>query len=900
MRLHLTIQRHGLPVTRILWTTSPHSQFGPNASNGSPMIPAAASAITSTRLPNALYSSGGYTFAQLLEDVNEVIPLETESAQFDEECSGQWGLEDYVVEVGGSECLHFMEVGGLLRDGDEVLIRALQIEDLRARRLSGRHQISGDGKHLIDGVPFGKPFLKRPTSSRPAITIPPRKKRRTTIAGWDYGVGYDDDADWEPPKRLLSNVEVDALGNSGNSEGKKAEGHGTTFQDDFQDYHEPEDDGDGTVIRHPVDQESESESDMSDTREGELEEELKALAEDLEAPPISKPEDQVKQQTESARRALRSGPRTPSITPKRDAPKVTQSTSTPAESRADAKVVQFEDEKPASQALKPESTPVSKAKSPSVSSAGSVSDDSDSSSLASDSSGVSDSSSDEDSSSESGHSLSDSDDSDDSNESDDSDDESTSESDDSSASESEDEDVSDSDTSVEAPIKNAPPGAGSLRTKKSNQRNKMRRRLAKLKELGALPAQADFAALREWEDVHGCEYYIPETRPEPKPETKSGAKAELNSKNRGDKKEQERAEFEARRQKLLQDLAAGGVDVSVTPEKESVPPHDENKRKTRSARDISVNGNTDSDSSKRRTLDVASSRRMLFGSLGVRAPRNKEDEDATRRKLAANITHIPPRKSVGQDAEVGHESDVEHNWEEKLTIRATECIHDDIELTAPPFPFEQRWDHDASNIIRQRKGWGKKRKRRQQLQVYDAGEEEYGNWEDSYFDGDDRLNYDDTEQLNGEHQAENEAEESAEDLPVLPTNHLTLPDLSEDHLQRASIIAFKQLDLSKATNWQPTVSEYRVAEIHDVYEDNILKIRLAKRDRRQVADVDPDEVETDKPYYTGFEMPGLEDDAAEDDGFRELSYADFIEPKLLRAAPAAGTGDAEKPSMSVH
>lgn len=85
------------------------------------MLPAASSALASTRAPNALFSNGGYTIAQLLEDVNEVIPLETEPALFDTECSGQWGLEDYVVEVGGSECLHFMEVEGLLRDGDEVL-----------------------------------------------------------------------------------------------------------------------------------------------------------------------------------------------------------------------------------------------------------------------------------------------------------------------------------------------------------------------------------------------------------------------------------------------------------------------------------------------------------------------------------------------------------------------------------------------------------------------------------------------------------------------------------------------------------------------------------------------------------------------------------------------------------
>lgn len=123
MRLHLIIQRHGLPVTRILWTTSPPSLFEQHARHPASSLIAAptASAITSSRAPNALYATGGYTIAQLLEDVNEVVPLETEPAVFDQEFSGQWGLEDYVVEVCGSECLHFMEVEGLLRDGDEVL-----------------------------------------------------------------------------------------------------------------------------------------------------------------------------------------------------------------------------------------------------------------------------------------------------------------------------------------------------------------------------------------------------------------------------------------------------------------------------------------------------------------------------------------------------------------------------------------------------------------------------------------------------------------------------------------------------------------------------------------------------------------------------------------------------------
>lgn len=77
MRLRLTILRHKLPSISVLWT-----------------VPA----------------SKPQTVAQLLEDVNHIVPLEAES----------WGLEDYVVEVGGFECLHFSSVAELLKDDDEV------------------------------------------------------------------------------------------------------------------------------------------------------------------------------------------------------------------------------------------------------------------------------------------------------------------------------------------------------------------------------------------------------------------------------------------------------------------------------------------------------------------------------------------------------------------------------------------------------------------------------------------------------------------------------------------------------------------------------------------------------------------------------------------------------------
>lgn len=59
--------------------------------------------------------------------------------------------------------------------------------------MSGRHQISGDGKHLIDGVAFGRPRLKTPRD-RPAVDIPSLKRRRIT---------YESEDDEEEEPRLL-------------------------------------------------------------------------------------------------------------------------------------------------------------------------------------------------------------------------------------------------------------------------------------------------------------------------------------------------------------------------------------------------------------------------------------------------------------------------------------------------------------------------------------------------------------------------------------------------------------------------------------------------------------------------------------------------------------------------
>lgn len=83
LRLRVTVQRHGLPEVKLVW----------------PCV----------RSPDL-------TVSKFLSQINEVMPLE----------SGEWGLEDYVVELadgsGGSyECLHFQPVAHILKSDDHVL-----------------------------------------------------------------------------------------------------------------------------------------------------------------------------------------------------------------------------------------------------------------------------------------------------------------------------------------------------------------------------------------------------------------------------------------------------------------------------------------------------------------------------------------------------------------------------------------------------------------------------------------------------------------------------------------------------------------------------------------------------------------------------------------------------------
>lgn len=147
MRLRLVVRRHNLPETRVLFSVS---------------------------------LDDDPTISQLLEQINAVIPLE----------SDHWGLDDYALELRTSpdgaafEALHYQHVAAILQHDEEVYIRPLLTPDLKKRHLSGRDQISTDGRHLVDGVPYGRPLLRHPLN-RPSISIPPRKRQRLLSDGQD-------------------------------------------------------------------------------------------------------------------------------------------------------------------------------------------------------------------------------------------------------------------------------------------------------------------------------------------------------------------------------------------------------------------------------------------------------------------------------------------------------------------------------------------------------------------------------------------------------------------------------------------------------------------------------------------------------------------------------------------
>lgn len=466
-------------------------------------------------------------------------------------------------------------------------------------------------------------------------------------------------------------------------------------------------------------------------------------------------------------------------------------------------------------------------------------------------------------------------------------------------------------------VRNVAPGQGRKETRMRNQRRRDRKKLAYLKSIGVLPDAATIADFKKWNA----------TREETAHPLNAQESEELSS-----KESDPVAAFEANRQALLDSIASGGIELE--------PNQPDAQNLSRRAHSVDASAFPDMQESRtaatpavaqsaietqhaasepprrRAKLDLASSKRLLFGSLGLRTPKTKDDEQFLREKLMKNVKPMNnARCDRVDDAAPNHVMD-DDSWKDKIILKAVECCHDGIELSTPPFPFVQRWDpQQQGHYTNNRNGQGgKSKKRKRNKQHYDEQEQaqdgesgareaevlndpEVNHGAPGNGDSDQAVRHTDSEGYEGaiNDQLMRDATGisataptkflDAEDLPALPDDISSCKTLISEETVPGTIFAYKQLDMSQDTGWQPKISDYRTATVNEVREDGVLQVTLAQRDR-------PDQIkaydaQTGKRLYSKFEMPDYEDsDVDNDDGVFEIAFADLIEPKLIQAAVA--------------
>lgn len=330
---------------------------------------------------------------------------------------------------------------------------------------------------------------------------------------------------------------------------------------------------------------------------------------------------------------------------------------------------------------------------------------------------------------------------------------------------------------------------------------------------------------------------------------------------------------------------------------------------------------------RRARLDVGAGRRLLFGALGIKTPKTKTDEEKVRNALMKDIRPIKVIKELETEQKNETEDADPDAWRKKMNYRAVECVEEGVELSEPPFPFYQRWDpqqqiawpqhgnrggkrkkdqRDQPHFYEENAQASKKQKRRKGKHAY-TEEQEYleASYEPSQDDSGigapivnsyqpaglqtDEVEREVSQQLMSEIQfPADQCSEVPEDLTPLPENLSILSDLPKGHVKPGMIIAFKRLEMSAATQWQPQVSAYQTARVVAIENDQ-LQIMLAMRDREQRTK-EYDE-ETGERIFDRFDVPDDEDMEEEDDGMLDISFSELIEPKLVKDALIVNVND---------
>lgn len=770
MRLRLRIERNELPAVSVLWTIE----------------------------PNTLKQ----TVAQFLQRVDERVPLEGES----------WGLEDYAVAVGGYEAFHFSEVGDCFQNEDEVIIKPLQFVDVRARTITGRDQITSDGRHLLDGIPFGKPLLKRPR--RPDVRIPPRKRQRV-----EQVEDVPDEEDEWLAAAIARLEDEDSDDDEEDADFGMGKGEAEDGAEEEEEEEEEEDEDESDEDRPSIRTRRTRRQRLIDDEAEELDED----EEEGEVSDTSSSEDSDTSQDDSD---------------VSDSSNTSSSDSDDAASEKSWNGIETSPTKPTAPLVNGSENDISPPKMPEIP-----------------------------------HRL----------------------------------------------VFTNPPFEGSDHTKSRNARRRDQRKLKHLKESGVLPGNATMSDMKTWEKDHGVSNGL---------EVKKVAQSQRTK----TKKVVEGQTIEVARQRLVDQIFAGGVDVAGESQFQYDSHIEVDGKPTSAATEAvltngdrieqdAVSGGDEASedeapdeepsapptvaldgipeqhedavaesvaASRRARIDLAGTNRLVFGSLGVRTPKNQADKDALQKKLSARASrNVLAKETESAEPEHGMDQDPEA-WRDKIELSAVECCDEGIKLSAPPFPFQQRWDPQYQ-YSKKRKGPAKSSKNSKASRTANGMGVDYVESYDKYnTNGEsDALNYDDPEDDEEDDSyweegalLEDDGEEMDEQpvddgFPSLPSDLATLPVVAEADAQEGDFITYKQLICSAATNWTPTTVD-RTVKLGSKADNGGWNVTFATRDkRRKEYDNEGNRV------YAKFEMEGLSDDEDELD-VSILLWSALQEPKLLK------------------
>ena len=627
--------------------------------------------------------------------------------------------------------------------------------EVRARTLTGRHQISDGGQHLVDGVPFGRPYLRQP--NRPAVRIPPRKRQR-----------LEEITDEEDVHLLLERQAI---------EGAKG---------------------------------------------------YNALA-----GPIA-------QDTAPSRRKPKSAEKTVHF----KQPEVEMDLDDDSEDEEDDDFAPGE-----SDVVDVDSSEDSDSDSDSTSDSSSASDDLDT-----------DSDSDSDSSSDDSSSDSDSD---------------------------SDSDAAPEVRSSKAPVPRrsvpqplttlniSPPGEGKRSTRSRNARRTKSNRLKYLKEAGKLHEHADLKDLEKYEEelTQQNNGVNPLHQRFAQPD---GKRKRIDADEHTQSGSDEAAELEKRKQEMIARLnQEDDLAMDTEPPASSAP----SKHTSESPQqpDLAPDNTSAAGTPSRKRLrpDVSAIGRML-----VRQTKN----------LAKKTPVLKPKSPTPEPA---GSADPDF-WKSRINLSAFECWEEEYELTAPPFPFKQHWDpvgKEMRDAAKARKGKGKKGGKKAAPAVEEAEEEEEEEEEKIYLNYDDTPHDDDNPDVEIHSAIEDQLqqdmataaqEQEQDDLPPVPEDLSTLPDLTSADIKKGAIIICKFFGVNPVTV-TPEISSYKTAVVEQEGDSGggagTIQLKIAARDLPQKEKKYNSKGERVYDAKDGFFM-----DEEDDEGLWSGMFGELLEGKLLKAA----------------